>query len=459
MIARRAGEVARLWTALLVLASGAAHAADEPAGTGDSAEGAVAEEAVDDVVEAEVPVPPRLQQSTEPTASDESIGGEELLAPEEAGEPDTRPTREAPPAPAEAVVEEEPAAAAKPEPESKPEPEVPGQWAPPLPSAKEFDWLQVKSGEWLKGEFKTLRDYRVSFDSDEFDDIDLDWKKVVSFYLPRPHSFRVHGRVLFGTAELRGDVLRIRTTEGVVEYPRSELVSIAQGSGSELDWWSLSLGTGMTFRRGNTRQTEIESTGELRRETAVSRFVTSYRGAYANVNRKRTVNNHRVTSDFDLFLTRKLFWKIPFVDYYTDEFQRIDARVTPGSGLGYEFVHSEWVDLEMSVGGAYQFTQLEKGVDEKRTSHDFAVVYTASIETELPGGTDFDNSYRLQLVATDYGATSHHAESLLSLDVWGPLDLDLTFVWDRIQKPARQDDGDKTKQDDFRLLVGFGLDF
>ncbi len=439
--------VSLLAIVVLALASGVADAADE-SGTAevadvvevaevvdeadesaDDAADDTDEEAVEDIVDAEVPVPPQLQPLVEQPVVEEAAVAEADPAHEEAA---SSPT---------------------------PEAAEPGQWVPPLPSAKEFDWMQVRSGEWLKGEFQTLRDYRVAFDSDEFDEIDLEWKKVVSFYLPRPHSFRVQGRVIFGTAELRGDVLRIRTGDQVLEFKRSELESVAQGSGSELDWWSGKLGAGMTFRRGNTRQTEIEGTGELRRETAITRFVTSYRGAYANVNRKRTVNNHRVTSAFDVFLTRRLFWKIPFVDYYSDEFQRIDARVTPGSALGYEFVRTEWVDLEMSLGGAYQFTHFERSVEENRTRHDFAVVYTASLDTELPGGTDFDNSYRLQLVATDYGSTSHHAESLLSLDIWGPLDLDVTFVWDRIQDPAEDDDGKQAKRDDFRLLVGFGLDF
>ena len=146
-----------------------------------------------------------------------------------------------------------------------------GAWAPPLPSAEEYDWLQVRSGEWLKGELKRLRDGRVIFDSDEFDKLDLNWRKVASFYLPRPHSFRVQGRVLFGTAELRGDVLRIRTPEAVVEFDRDELDSIAQGTGRELDWWGLKLGLAANFREGNTESVDIQGDGELRRETATTR--------------------------------------------------------------------------------------------------------------------------------------------------------------------------------------------
>ena len=336
----------------------------------------------------------------------------------------------------------------------------PGQWAPPVPDATAFDWLQMRSGEWLKGEFRTLRDYRVSFDSDEFDELDLDWDKVAAFHLPRQHSYRVQGRVLFGTGELRGETLRIRTETAVFEFERSELSAIAQGSGSELDWWSLRLGVSLTARQGNTETTDFSSSGELRRETALTRFVSDYRGSFSEVDGDKTANNHRVNTNFDVFLTRRLFWTIPFSEVYIDEFQNIDVRATTGSALGYEFIRNGWVEFEASLGAAYQLTRLDGDVDESRTAHDFAVVGTTELNFELPGGTDFDNLYRVQLIATDLGKTNHHSESELSVDIWGPLDLDVTFIWDRIESPADTDENeDDPKSDDFRLLVGFSLEF
>ena len=36
----------------------------------------------------------------------------------------------------------------------------------PQPDDK-FDWVQLTSGEWLKGELKFLYDYQVEFDSEK----------------------------------------------------------------------------------------------------------------------------------------------------------------------------------------------------------------------------------------------------------------------------------------------------
>src|SRR4029079_5102700 len=53
---------------------------------------------------------------------------------------------------------------------------APFQPAPPAPDA--FDWIQLKSGEWLKGELIALYDGKLEFDSDELEKLTLDWDDV-----------------------------------------------------------------------------------------------------------------------------------------------------------------------------------------------------------------------------------------------------------------------------------------
>lgn len=49
----------------------------------------------------------------------------------------------------------------------------------PLPEFPDkFDWIQLTSGEWLKGEFKVLYEDKLQFDSDELDLQKIDWKDV-----------------------------------------------------------------------------------------------------------------------------------------------------------------------------------------------------------------------------------------------------------------------------------------
>ena len=48
-------------------------------------------------------------------------------------------------------------------------------WVPP---ADTFDWIQLKSGEWLKGRFKGMQKRELEFSSEEMDDETFDWKDI-----------------------------------------------------------------------------------------------------------------------------------------------------------------------------------------------------------------------------------------------------------------------------------------
>ena len=89
--------------------------------------------------------------------------------------------------PARALLAEEPAAAEPPvsaEPETPVVPEEPPapseRWRPPAPDPKSFDWLRLNSGEWLKGEIDRMRDETLYFDSEELDNLKVDWEDIAA---------------------------------------------------------------------------------------------------------------------------------------------------------------------------------------------------------------------------------------------------------------------------------------
>ena len=41
-----------------------------------------------------------------------------------------------------------------------------------------YDWLQLDSGEWLKGELISLYNFSVEFDSDELGVLSIDWEDI-----------------------------------------------------------------------------------------------------------------------------------------------------------------------------------------------------------------------------------------------------------------------------------------
>ena len=59
------------------------------------------------------------------------------------------------------------------------------------PQDKKYDWIQLTSGEWLKGEFIFLYNYSVEFDSDELDLLKIDWDDIKQVRSARTMSLRI----------------------------------------------------------------------------------------------------------------------------------------------------------------------------------------------------------------------------------------------------------------------------
>jgi putative salt-induced outer membrane protein YdiY len=208
------------------------------------------------------------------------------------------------------------------------------------------------------------------------------------------------------------------------------------------------------LKDGNTDQVDLSGDVGIHRNTATTRLLNTYRGTYGSQDGEKNTNNHRASSQLDIFLTSRFYVTAPKIEYFKDEFKNLKHRVSPGAGVGYEFVRNNFMELDVSTGGVYQFTEFENG----DTADDFAGTLGVDLDFDLPGGTELDNSYSLQATFTDFDKTSHHFESTLSVDIWGPLDLDLTFMLDRIEQPEK-DGSDRPDENDITILAGFSIDF
>ena len=376
--------------------------------------------------------------------------------PEEAPAPDAEQTTKAAASEEPEPVEEEPAALEAARQESSG-----GFWAPPAPSPEAYDWIRLGSGEWLKGEITRMRDGEMAFDSDELDELTIDWDDIDALRSPRPHTYVFEGRRIYtGTASMSEKRIVVATEEGEFEFRRQQIVAIVSGDQSELNWWSADASLGITARSGNTDSVDLTGVFDVTREAAITRFGIHYNGAISTLSGEETANNHRSNLALDIYLSRRFFVTAPSVSYYRDKFQNIDSQVTPGLGLGYDVIKLNRIEWEVGLGAAYQYTQfISVTADEDGTADDMAATFSTSLELELTKDLDWDTSYDLQLVVTDPGLTTHHVLSTFSFDVWGPLDLDVTFVWDRLEQPTRRDDGTLPESDDFRMSIGLGIDF
>lgn len=339
--------------------------------------------------------------------------------------------------------------------------QAPQEWqpAPPMPDA--FDWIQLTSGEWLKGELIALYDGSLEFDSDELDQLTLDWDDIRQVRTGRVVQVRFRDRdePVVGQLLVDGDSVRF---PGTTDQPfmRASLMSIAPGEPREANYWSGNATFGFNLRRGNSDQVEANTIASARRRTVGTRVNLDYVANYNVTDELTVTNNQRVNAGLDWFVTPRLFVRPAVVEYYRDPFQNFAHRWTIGAAVGYQLVDTSRVSWEVNVGPAYQRTIFDSVVEGESDAESTAALSAGTTYTnELTGDIDYTFDYRLLFVKPEAGRYTHHFLTGLSIDAFGPLDLDVSFVWDRVQKPRPESSGLVPRKDDYRLIFGFGFDF
>ena len=330
-------------------------------------------------------------------------------------------------------------------------------WVPPQ---DRYDWIQLKSGEWLKGQLKAVQKRVLEFDSEELDALTFDWKDIRQVRSDRTIDvLAVDGTKSSGPIVITPEQIVVGGEHPRV-LPREQLQSLTPGGSREWNYWSGKLTVGLTLRAGNTKQVEYNAQAHLQRRTPATRLSLDYIGNVSSVDGAENANNHRVNSEFDLWLSRRFYLLLPFAEYYKDPFQNLAHRLTLGTGLGYDLIDRPNLEWTITAGPAYQkawFNSSEPG--EPTEKGVAAFVFGSRFKWDITHRIKYIVEYRGQYTSREVGETTHHGVSTLSLELNKRFDLDVSFVWDRISNPKVGEDKVRPQPDDFRLVVGLGVDF
>ncbi len=344
-------------------------------------------------------------------------------------------------------------------------------WQTPIPIFKqEFDWLRLGSGEWLKGDIVSMYDESLEFDSDELDMQTIDWEDVAELRSKKWLSIRlVDGTIADGYLMVLDGKLTLVNNGVSTNYRLNELVSIASSSANEWDLWDGYANVGFNIRSGNTEQLDYTVTAGIQRRSSSSRFKTDYTANFSQsviddefgepVDVK-TADSQRLTSIFDWFFSQKIFFRAADVEYFSDEFLNIDARISYGVGLGYQIIDTSKTSWEVTLGPSYQtsrFNNVQEGEDDEEDSAVISV--GTNFEYEITSDIDYDLSYQIQFVNEASGDKIHQFQTGLEIEFAGDFDLDLTFYVDRTEKPKKDEFGVIPEQNDYRFVVSLGYDF
>ncbi len=328
----------------------------------------------------------------------------------------------------------------------------------PEPLTGDYDWVQLTSGEWLKGEVKDLQDDSFTFDSDILDDLEIDWEDVEQLHTAGVATLGMNdGSTAIGRIKIDAEKVVVANQAGSKEIPRTELRSIIPGGRKEIDFWDFKVNLGGAFRSGNVEQADATASVAVERRTPATRLRFNYDATHTNVSGVETANNSRITSSFDYYMNPQLFLQIPTLQYTRDPFQNIEYRINPGVGLGYDMFDKGDVEWDLSGGLGYQYTRFADiapgdpldeqtatlfvgtKVDWEATDY-LDVIYTHDIKVPLPATNNFISNLNLEL----------------SIELTGRLDLDFNFIWDYVSNPTADSDGLVPEQSDFRSTISLG---
>ena len=329
-------------------------------------------------------------------------------------------------------------------------------WQPPSFDVQQWDWIQLDTGEWVKGRIKVLHEESVEIDSDHFDLISIDWEDVAYIRTGRVMSVLLDGgEVILGrlTTE-RGKLL---VGGEPVEFP--QVVGIASASPREFDLWAADISVGLNFRSGNVEQKDLNTKVSLKRRTVKNNTKMSYTGNYSESESEEIANNHTASLSHDYRISHKWFFRPIQAEYYRDPFQNREAEWTVGFGAGYQIFDTPKLDWTVSAGPGYQRTEYVDVVEgEDRTVSTAAFLMGTFYDQDITDDIELEVDYQVTLTEAKAGRAKHDFYVALDVDLTSRLDLRLAGTWKRIESPQPDSDGITPEKDDFTATLGLSLE-
>jgi putative salt-induced outer membrane protein YdiY len=331
---------------------------------------------------------------------------------------------------------------------------------PPGIGLDKSDWIQLKSGEWLRGRLEYIQDRKLEFDSDELNDQSLDFKDVRQVFPAQPFFTKFDGREpIYGTVVVSSNTVSVVGPEQVT-LPRDQLTGITPGGKREIDFWSGSASLGLDVQSGNTKEVSESASAELVRRTPATVILLNYIGNFSEVNGDENANNHRGGGYYDIRLNRNWFVRPVQFEYYRDQLANIDGRGTLGVGVGLYIFDRPNLEWTLSGGPGYQYTRFT-AVEAGQSDHTGtpAAVLQTRFKADVTQRLDFKQTFSATVSSQEAGLYTHHAVTSLEFEIKRHLDINVSFVWDYLLDPHTESNGTTPLSSDLRLNLGLGVEF
>ena len=333
-----------------------------------------------------------------------------------------------------------------------------------IPPAKAFDWMELQSGEWLKGEFKEIYSGDVVFDSDEMDVVTFSLDDVKQIITKGTSTISLEGQdePVEGKMGFVNGQFKITKADGsIINVQSSQIASIAGGEDKESNYWSASASLGLEVMSGNSAQKTVTAKANVQRRSSDTRFIADYLGVFTQIdNNTTTANNNRAGASFDIYQTAHFYWRVAALEFLRDPFQNIARKYTYAAGLGYDIIYTPRTNWSITVGPGYQTTTFYAVDANTSDTADTALFFLDSrFDVEVTNDIDFIFNYNVYLLNEASGSYIHHAVTTLETEMISDLVFDISVIWDRTEDPIPFANGTAPQQDDYKTILSLGYSY
>jgi putative salt-induced outer membrane protein YdiY len=312
------------------------------------------------------------------------------------------------------------------------------------------DTVILKNGDKLTGKVGTVAGGTMEFTSPAFGKVTINMADVESFTLDAPAEARMADR---GPRQqvTGGDTDSFTTAAGQVPAANVKILNPP----SEV--WSGSIVAGLQIARGNTNTLDasVDIAAQLRRDNeeindritlmGEYNFSTSGRGDESTT----TSDNWAAAAKYDRFFNEKLYGYAN-IGVEHDRIALLNYRLTPGVGLGYQWIEQPDMNFNTEAGVTYVYEDYENTGEEDSVALRLAYHYDNKLADNL---LLFHNLEYLPafddpgdfILRTDIGLRALFTERFFG---------EFKFEWQHDSTPA-----DGTLKNDLRYVVGLGWNF
>ncbi len=333
-------------------------------------------------------------------------------------------------------------------------------WKPPGVGTDGADWVQLKSGEWLRGELKYVQNKEVEFDSDEMDQQTLKLKDVRQLYSTHRMFTQFEDmQPIYGRVVISNDLVMVNGEEPMALH-RDLLLGITPSGRSGIRDWSGSATISYSTQSGNHHQSSMTTQAELTRRTPNTTLDFNYLGNYAKSDGEENANNIRVNATYDIRLNKDWFVRPADFEYYHDPLANIDYRLTGGVGAGYYLFDRTGLEWRAAAGPSFQYTEFSTvETKQSQSASTPAGLLQSYFKADVTSRLTLIQSWQSIFTKQEAGQYTHHSVTTLEFEIKRHLNLDVSLVWDYLQNPQTKSDGTVPQKSDTYLTVGFGVRF